>query len=565
MPSITRAHSRADQKTTRLVRTLAALVVTFVAARASAQVKVWAWDSIDPAYTGNMRKMVDAYPEYKVEDIARRLNAMPEGQRVLLLMRFTDRLADHPLDRCRTVDSKGRVTLTQWAGPWCNNGEAEARTAVTRLFNGLKAAGVKTIDALVLDNETTFWAGRYVRADGANTAAIEADPRFPALAKRLGFNKLNKLAWGGREYNRWNDVVLPDFDAALSRAVIVPFRTIWPKAMICNYGSAPIQARYMTPDMGGLGITYGGTGFGTHNSLSFYGNSLHWIRGAAFAGTKLNDTPFDMFRMNVHRIRAANASSRRAMLPWIANTSLGLNGEQNEPGNGLGGYASPIANTQYWDENVIQLVMHGCDTLLLFNPAAWRKDQNPAIWNKTEDQARLSGLIDDINARLGTAVGASRWFTLPGLEDRVLTTGRRVAGGTLWRFSFAPGVASVVVSLKSGEVREVLPEEGGVGAWYFESDSEPLAVKADGSDVAVTEAPKGSVWPDLDEDGTLSEGDVALLLLDMGQESEMDLDGDRTVTQGDVDFFRTNRRGWAQKATAAQGWRPGSVMVASAR
>jgi hypothetical protein len=321
----------------------------------------------------------------------------------------------------------------------------------------------------------------------------------------------------------------------------------------------------MTPDMGGLGITYGGTGFGTHNSLSFYGNSLHWIRGAAFAGTKLNDTPFDMFRMNVHRIRAANASSRRAMLPWIANTSLGLNGEQNEPGNGLGGYASPIANTQYWDENVIQLVMHGCDTLLLFNPAAWRKDQNPAIWNKTEDQARLSGLIDDINARLGTAVGASRWFTLPGLEDRVLTTGRRVAGGTLWRFSFAPGVASVVVSLKSGEVREVLPEEGGVGAWYFESDSEPLAVKADGSDVAVTEAPKGSVWPDLDEDGTLSEGDVALLLLDMGQESEMDLDGDRTVTQGDVDFFRTNRRGWSQKATAAQGWRPGSVMVASAR
>jgi hypothetical protein len=51
----------------------------------------------------------------------------------------------------------------------------------------------------------------------------------------------------------------------------------------------------------------------------------------------------------------------------------------------------------------------------------------------------------------------------------------------------------------------------------------------------------------------------------MGQESEMDLDGDRTVTQRDVDFFRTNRRGWAQKASAGQGWRPGSVLVASAR
>jgi hypothetical protein len=511
-----------------------------------------------------MRKMVDAFPEYKVEDIARRLNALPDGQRVLLLMRYTDRLADHPQDRCRTVDAKGKVTMTSFPGPWCTAGEAEARANVTKLFQGLKAAGVKTIDALVLDNETTFWAGRYVRADGANTTAIEQDPRFPALAKRLGFSKLNKLAWGSREYNRWNDVVLPDFDAALTRAVIVPFRSLWPKAMICNYGSAPIQTQYMTPDMGGLGITYGGTGFGTHNSLSFYGNSLHWIRGAAFAGTKLNDTPYDMFRMNVHRIRAANASSRRAMLPWIANTSLGLNGEQNEPG-GLGAYHSPLASTQYWDENVIQLVMHGCDTLLLFNPAAWRKDQNAAIWNKVEDQARLSALIDDLNGRLGTGAGASRWFTLPGLEDRAMATGRRVKGGTLWRFSFAPGVASVVVSLKGGEVREILPDQGGAGAWYFESDSEPLAIKADGSDIAWTEAPKGSTWPDLDDDGTLSNGDVALLTLEMGEESDNDLDGDGRITQRDVDFFQSNRSGWSRKATSAQGWRPGSVIVASAR
>lgn len=145
-----------------------------------------------------------------------------------------------------------------------------------------------------------------------------------------------------------------------------------------------------------------------------------------------------------------------------------------------------------------------------------------------------------------------------------MATGRRVSGGTLWRFSFAPGVASVVVSLKNGEVREVLPEEGGVGAWYFESDSEPLATKTDGTDVAFVEAAQGSEWPDLDEDSALTEGDLSLMLLDMDQESTMDLDGDGVVTQRDVNRFRANQAGWRQKCAAAQGVRPGSVLVSRA-
>jgi hypothetical protein len=566
MPSINRSNSRAEQKTLSLARTLAALVVTFVAAGASAQVKVWAWDSIDSRYGRNMIKMVDAFPEYKVEDVARRLNALPDGQRVLLLMRYTDRLADHPQDRCRTVDATGKVTLTTFPGPWCAAGEAEVRANVTKLFQSLKAAGVKSIDGLVLDNETTFWAGRYVRADGANTTAIEKDPRFPAIAKRLGFRKLNKLAWGSREYNRWNDVVLPDFDAALTRAVITPFRAIWPKAVICNYGSAPIQSQYMTPDMGGLGITYGGTGFGTHNSLSFYGNSLHWIRGAAFAGTKLNDTPYDMFRMNVHRIRACNASSARKMLPWIANYSLGCNGEGQEPDGNLANYYSSLANSKYWDENVIQLAMHGCDTMLLFNPAAWRRDQNPAIWNKVTDQERCASVIDQINTKLGSTPGVSRWFSLPGLQDRVMATGRRVTGGTMWRFSFAEGVASVTVAMKNGDVREIVPEAGEVGAWVFEADNNPFAAKVDGTDIAYAEAPAGAAWPDLDDSGELDQGDISLLLLDMNEMgSSFDINGDNIVTNADVTAFKTIQKSWYAQATKGRTAMEGSVLVTAAR
>ena len=60
MPSISRAHSRADQKKCSIARTLSALLVTLVASRAMAQVKVWAWDAIDGRYGQNMTKMVDA-------------------------------------------------------------------------------------------------------------------------------------------------------------------------------------------------------------------------------------------------------------------------------------------------------------------------------------------------------------------------------------------------------------------------------------------------------------------------------------------------------------------------
>jgi hypothetical protein len=342
-------------------------------------------------------------------------------------------------------------------------------------------------------------------------------------------------------------VLQADFDAALERSVVAPFRAIWPRASVSNYRSAPIASRFMTPDSAGHGIVRGGRGVGTHNSIEFYGLVLRWLNGASFAGTRLGDTPYDLLRMNTHKLRGSIATNGRPMMPWIASFGLGTRSTDC-----MDYFVSGLSGTKYWDENVIQLAMHGCDTILMYNPHAWHPSQIVENCNPVSDQQHLSRIIDDVNSRLGGSTGASRWRSLPGLQDRV-------------RFSFAPGVASVVVTLKSGEVREILPEEGGVGAWYFESDSEPLAIKADGSDVAWTEAPKGSTWPDLDDDGTLSEGDVALLLLDMGQESEMDLDGDRTVTQRDVDFFRANRRGWAQKATAGQGWRPGSVMVASAR
>jgi len=566
MPSITRSNSRADQKTFRPSRILSIALAIGFAMQSFATVRAFSWDAPNAAYTRNITGMVTAYPYTPVAEVISKLNAQPAGKRVLLMLGFTDRLASHPSDACRTIDASGKTVLTTFPGPWCDNGLAEVKTNVTKFFGALQSGGVKGIDMLVLDNETTFWAGRYVTADGSNTKAIEADPRFPALAKRMGVKTLNKLAWGGVEYYKWCQFVAGDFDVALNTAVFTPFRAKWPSGNTCNYGGAPITSHFITPDMGGLGIVNGGAGYGTHNSMSFYGNSLHWIRGAAFAGTTLNDTAFDMFRLNMHRIRACNASSTRKMLPWVANYSLGCNGEGQEPGGDLANYYSSLANTKYWDENMIQLAMHGCDTMLLFNPAAWRRDQNAAIWNKLSDQERCSSVIDMINAQLGATPGVSRWFSLPGLQDRVMATGRRVAGGTMWRFSFAPGVASVTVAMKNGDVREIVPQAGEVGAWLFEADSNPFAVKADGSDIAFAEAPVGAAWPDLDGSGELDQGDISLLLMDMNEAgSPFDINGDNIITSADVTAFKNIQKNWFAQSTKGRTAMEGSVLVTAAR
>jgi hypothetical protein len=532
-----------------------------------ATVRAFSWDSVSPV-AKNITGMVRIYPGANPSQVAQQLNALPAGRRFLCMLGFTERLATNPADQCMKIDARGKVTRTGFFGPWCDAGTVEVKTSVERFLDALKRAGARDIDALVLDNETNFNAGRFISSDGsgANAAAIESDPRFAAIAKRLGFKKLEKLWWGGPQYLRWNEVIQPDFDIALNRAITAPFKSRWPNALVCNYGCTVLQAKYMTPDMSGLGMVYGGKGFGTHNSLSFYGDSLTYIKGRPFAGTTLNNSAFDLFRMNIHRMRAAGASSGRSMLPWIASWSLGLNGEELESDSAVGPNFSAISGSAYWDENVIQLAMHGCDTMLLFNPAAWRRDQNPAIWNKVTDQERCASVIDQINTKLGSTPGVSRWFSLPGLQDRVMATGRRVTGGTMWRFSFAEGVASVTVAMKSGDVREIVPEAGEVGAWVFEADNNPFAAKVDGTDIAYAEAPAGAAWPDLDDSGELDQGDISLLLLDMNEMgSSFDINGDNIVTNADVTAFKTIQKSWYAQATKGRTAMEGSVLVTAAR
>jgi hypothetical protein len=562
MPSINRSNSRAEQKTLSLARTLlapiASALISLVAQ--AAPVTALTWSPVDPSVGRNTTSMVTAYPGADAKSIARQLNGRPAGRRALLLLGFTERLGTDAKDACQVPNGKGGYTLTTWAGPWTSNGALAVQSLVVPFFDALKREGAM-IDLLALDEESDFSAGRYIRDDYANMMAIKADRRFPAIAKRLGFSNLKLVMWGTKEYFRWNEVLQADFDGALDRVVSAPFRARWKSASVCNYRSAPIASKFMTPDCSGHGLVRGGTGVGTHNSIEFYGLALRWMDGARFSGAVLSSSAYGMFSQNLHRMRAVRASSPKSLMPWIASYGLGTRATDC-----MSDFPSPISGTPYWDETVLQLAMHGCDTILVYNPHAWRPEQIAANCNPVSDQVRLANLIDTINAKLGTAPGVSRWFSLPGLQDRVMATGRRVAGGTMWRFSFAEGVASVTVAMKNGDVREIVPEAGEVGAWLFEADNNRFAAKVDGTDIAYAEAPAGAAWPDLDDSGELDQGDISLLLLDMNEMgSPFDINGDNIVTNADVTAFKTIQKSWYAQATKGRTAMEGSVLVTAAR
>ena len=81
-----------------------------------------------------------------------------------------------------------------------------------------------------------------------------------------------------------------------------------------------------------------------------------------------------------------------------------------------------------------------------------------------------------------------------------------------------------------------------------------------------TEASQGSAWADFDDNGTVDQGDLSLLMLEMGgDDATYDMNGDGRVTQADATAFQALRRDWSTRATAATPVRPGSVLITAAR
>ena len=518
----------------RTLRACAAAALVACAAPASADdFRAFTWGNSDPVATPNLMPMVRLSRDSNLDDVAKQLKQLPVGSRYLLLFLYPNDLADNPADRCmrqvvtlstrlvaaptsgksaasaRVAPSKistGRTAATTAAaptmvpvtvrtvtnvatpfrGPWMDNGIAAVKARVTAMVAGLKARGVAP-DGFILDNETTLHATHFMGTEGA-FAAVQADPRWATLSTQLGLPKdiasPSVMYWGSPAYYKWTDVMSARFDAAMNAAVYQPIRAAFPSAVVSNYMSSRVTSANVSPDITGKLDTYSTAGFGTHDTGEFYG-MLTGMRMQAMVGS-MNamgsgaGDAWAAFRLEVHKVRGLMASSSRPKQAWIAARSWG--DAWSEPGIQVGFASSP-----YWDEMVLQLGMHGISTFLNWNPDAWMESQDASAYNRASDRAALDGLLAELDARTGAAVGTSAVLKQPTWDDRVIATGRRVGSQMVWRFSFDEGIDSVQVSFTDGTTATVAPDAGRRGAWFSYPATKSMVMDGRGSKPAMLE------------------------------------------------------------------------------
>jgi hypothetical protein len=358
---------------------------------------------------------------------------------------------------------------TNFRGPWIDRGVHTVRARVGAAMQRLKQLGA-SVDGVAVDNETTLHAAHFLSHDGA-LAAIQSDPRWPALAKSMGLPaQLTGMSWGSDLYFLFTERMAGRFDAAMNQAVFQPIRAAFPNAVVSNYCSNRVTAAHASPDVNGHLDRRASAGFGTHDNHEFYGWSAP-AKIARFAGVDPVDQSWLSFRAEVHRIRGMNASSTRAKSAWIAARSW--------PGESWGPVA--FAGTAMWDELVLQLGMHGVRQFLEFSPEAAGVSAQDNLVQRAADRAALDALLAELDDTVGGAGTGFLTSQQPSWNDRVIATGRVVGDRVVWRFSFAEGVKGVTVTMDDGTQVYLSPDEDRRGTWFSHSSTRSLRTEAAGA------------------------------------------------------------------------------------
>jgi hypothetical protein len=516
----------ATTKLGRLAKAWVMAAVAFTMADAAAQApagdgrfEAFSWvhvpNSLCRWSSANVTTMVEIAPWTSIPEAARQLNALPAGNRWVMLFIVTDDMANHPKDRCiresvelRTsyvssepvvrapsqpkATSAGRVrnpatpktaptlvpvtkrvvvrTVTPFRGPWMEHGVAETRNRIAVIMNGLKAAGAQ-VDGVIVDNETTLDATHFMGKPGS-LSAIQSDPRWPALARELGLPAVvTGMSWGSPLYFAWTKAMASRFDKALNDAVYGPIRAAFPKATVSNYCSGNIAASHAWPDINGHVDVRTTAGFGSHDSHEFYGWMAPGRLGKVTVGTA-ESPQWVSLRLEVFKIRGMAASSSRPKHAWIGAKSW------------VGEAWGPVSLREHamWDELIIQLAMNGIEDFLHFSPYLPTDPWSPtaAFTGQLErDHRALDIVLGEVNRIVGTASGRTLISAQPSWGEKVIASGLRVGDEIVWRFSFEQGVDSVVVELSDGSTARIVREPGRCGAWFRHGAS--LSLLTDGA------------------------------------------------------------------------------------
>lgn len=532
------------RQTHTLARTLSMLLVCAAATNSSAApVKALTWGSVDKACTQQTQMVMVDFPQTGAWAAAQTKN-QPTGQRVLLLRFFVDDLTQHPSDRCIATNAKGVSTITPYQSPFLTNGIKRSQARIEKFFDEFKAAG-GAVDYVIFDNENIL-AAWVMGMNGLQ--AIENDSRFKlSYGKTIGF-KVSQIQWGNVYHATWDALMIGIVDAAMNTSAYAPVKKRFPNARVTNYESCVLKQANAAPNCLGRPMWNQSASFGTDDAPSYYGQSTPAMAAAKFDGVNaIGSKPEDQFRFQLNRMRSVIKSSNgaRSQMPWIAHRQFGKLAN-------WGPSECPMSGTMYWDEMVIQQVMHGADTLQVFNGDAWEVGSDPKMFNPKEDQFALESIITDLNQRLGSNPGKSRWFSVTGWADKVFITGRMLSNGTLWRISFTDDVNSIALPLRDGTIQIVNRQEGTAGAWFFESYANPITVRQDKSEVAFMVVDDSVIQADLNNDSQINSADMQLLVAAMGSTGEQaaDLNNDGVVNKADqsqMTLVRTNLVAQAKK------------------
>jgi hypothetical protein len=502
-----------------LVSSTAAFAAAWIATLAPAEgpFRAYSWIHVPGAegrwVTPNVKTMVEIAPWTSIQDAALRLKELAPGDRWVMLFIITDDMANHPADRCmkqvvelrtnyitprsataqsariakvartalmkpKPIPVTSRVTVlraTPFRGPWIDSGVQSTRAKIAEIMKGLKAAGA-IVDGVIVDNETTLDATHFMGRDGA-LAAIQADPRWPTLARATGLPlKITGMTWGSPLYFAWTRVMSSRFDRALNHAIYEPVKAAFPMAVVSNYCSGNINPQNAWPDINGHVDVRSTTGFGTHDSHEFYG----WLAPGRLTKVRASgsseSSEWTSLRLEVYKIRGMRASSPRPKHAWVASKSW----------RGETWGRVPWTDHPMWDEMVMQLAMNGVDHFLHFSPylpGAGGLDSEALLALLARDHQDLDRVLAEINAEVGNASGIPLTVAQPRWDERVIATGRRVGSDIVWRFSFDEGINHVVVAFTDGHAVRIEREPGRCGAWFRHPASKSLRVDPNGRPV----------------------------------------------------------------------------------
>lgn len=461
-----------------------------IPAAAETRFQAFSWSHRPAPATSHVGQLRELAPWTDIPALARSLNTQPEGRRWVVIYCLTDSLANNTADRCvrretrlvtRYLDQKSsspspsragsklshlaaprRIPVTsrevqdvrtEFRGPWMDAGVQAVKREMSAVMAKLLAAGAK-VDGFVMSNETNLGSAFIVGIPGT-AAAISSDPRWPLLSKQLGLPlDIRTMNWGNDLYFKWQDVMAGRFDRALNEAVYAPIQAAYPRAVVSNYNSGAIRRNVAWPDINGHRDHKTTAGFGTHDSHEFYG----WLaagRVAKVMGSLAPSPAWMAFRLEVLKARGMIASSVRPRHAWIAARSW--------KGESWGRVA--IAEHPLWDELVIQLGMHGFETMFEFSPEDLMKDPQTNAAQRLRDRAHLDGLLAQLNGVAADTTDRIIAPAQPDWDDLVIATGRTVRSGTLWRFSFDTSVEAVTLQLSDGTFIKIAPERGTQGCW----------------------------------------------------------------------------------------------------